>query len=196
MTVTGQLIQTENTVDKMLSIAKQAINDNKTFSIFTPMYSPDEIMDLYFMASDEETEEINECHSDYDVMILKPIINKIMNDNTIDETDKEIIIESINGNIDVNTWILLDTDNWVSDEIDSKLFKLENRGTYQLKEINILTSRKETRDIKSAFDSESIKSTDQRILKNNNITNFVDGMTLDVSDYFWIKNTKLMTHIE
>lgn len=206
MEITGQLIKTENTLDKAILLAKKAINENKTFSIFLPQYSYDEIMDLYFSFDEDETEdETEEYITPYEEIILKPIIDEIMNNKTIDDVEKEIIISSINSDVNVDSWIILDTDNWVSDDIDGKLYKLHNKKTIQLKEINLITKGKFERDIREVFNDDRLESMDEVILNDNNISEFLEGMTLDLSDYlktldlsdcFKIKNVTLTAHVD
>lgn len=193
MEITGQLIKTENTLDKAILLAKKAISENKTFSIFTPQYSYDEIMDLYFSFDEIETEEYT---TPYEEIILKPIVDEIMNNKTIEDVEKGIIMRSINGDVNVDVWILLDTDNWVSDDIDGKLYKLQSKKTIQLKEINLITKGKFERDIREVFDDDRLKSIDEVILNDNNISEFLEGMTLDLSDYLKIKNVTLTAHVD
>lgn len=193
MEITGQLIKTENTLDKAILLAKKAISENKTFSIFTPQYSYDEIMNLYFSFDEIETEEYT---TPYEEVILKPIVDEIMNNKTIEDVEKGIIMRSINGDVNVDVWILLDTDNWVSDDIDGKLYKLQSKKTIQLKEINLITKGKFERDIREVFDDDRLKSIDEVILNDNNISEFLKGMTLDLSDYLKIKNVTLTAHVD
>lgn len=197
MEITGQLIKTENTLDKAILLAKKAISENKTFSIFLPQYSYDEIMDLYFSFDEDETEdETEEYITPYEEIILKPIVDEIMNNKTIDDVEKEIIISSINGDVNVDGWILLDTDNWVSDDIDGKLYKLQTKKTIQLKEINLITKGKFERDIREVFDDNRLESMDEVILNDNNISEFLEGMKLNLSDYLEIKNVTLTAHVD
>lgn len=193
MEITGQLIKTENTLDKAILLAKKAISENKTFSIFYPQYSYDEIMDLYFSFDEIETEEYT---TPYEEVVLKPIVNEIMNNKTIDDVEKEIIISSINSDVNVDGWILLDTDNWVSDDIDGKLYKLHSKKTIQLKEINLITKGKFERDIREVFNDDRLESIDEVILNDNNISEFLEGMTLNLSDYLKIKNVTLTAHVD
>lgn len=193
MEITGQLIKTENTLDKAILLAKTAISENKTFSIFTPQYSYDEIMDLYFSFDEIETEEYT---TPYEEIILKPIVDEIMNNKTIDDVEKGIIMRSINGDVNVDVWILLDTDNWVSDDIDGKLYKLQTKKTIQLKEINLITKGKFERDIREVFNDDRLESIDEVILNDNNISEFLEGMTLNLSDYLKIKNVTLTAHVD
>jgi len=193
MEITGQLIKTENTLDKAILLAKKAINENKTFSIFTQQYSYDEIMDIYFSFDEIETEEYT---TPYEEIILKPIVDEIMNNKTIDDVEKGIIMRSINGDVNVDVWILLDTDNWVSDDIDGKLYKLHNKKTIQLKEINLITKGKFERDIRGVFDDNRLESMDEVILNDNNISEFLEGMKLNLSDYLKIKNVTLTAHVD
>jgi len=193
MEITGQLIKTENTLDKAILLAKKAINENKTFSIFTQQYSYDEIMDIYFSFDEIETEEYT---TPYEEIILKPIVDEIMNNKTIDDVEKEIIISSINSDVNVDGWILLDTDNWVSDDIDGKLYELHTKKTIQLKEINLITKGKFERDIREVFNDNRLESMDEVILNDNNISEFLEGMKLNLSDYLKIKNVTLTAHVD
>lgn len=193
MEITGQLIKTENTLDKAILLSKKAISENKTFSIFFPQYSYDEIMDLYFSFDEIETEGYT---TPYEEIILKPIVDEIMNNKTIDDVEKEIIISSINSDVNVDGWILLDTDNWVSDDIDGKLYELHTKKTIQLKEINLITKGKFERDIRGVFNDNRLESMDEVILNDNNISEFLEGMKLNLSDYLKIKNVTLTAHVD
>ena len=197
MEITAKQIKTENTLDKAILLAKKAISENKTFSIFTPQYSYDEIMDLYFSVDEIETEDETEDYTTpYEEIILKPIVDEITDNKTIDDVEKGIIMRSINGDVNVDVWILLDTDNWVSDDIDGKLYKLHNKKTILLKEINLITKGKFERDIREVFNDDRLESMDEVILNDNNISEFLEGMTLDLSDYLEIKNVTLTAHVD